>query len=153
MDMPQPTAEHRRLEEIEGDWEGEERMYPSPWDPAGGTATGRIKSRVALNGFALINDYEQERDGKVTFSGHGIFTYNPGEKSYTLVWVDCMGAPPEIFKGQFEGEILRLAHGGPGMHVRLAYDVSDPGYLSTSMEMSQEGGVWNRFFDARLNRR
>ncbi len=152
MEMPQPGSAHRRLQKIAGDWEGEERMYSSPWDPAGGTAIGRIKSRVAVNGFALINDYEQERAGKITFRGYGIFTYDPREESYSLIWVDSMGVPPEIFRGQFEGDILRLAHGGPGMHVRLTYDVSEPDYLSTSMEMSQDGEVWNRFFDARLKR-
>jgi hypothetical protein len=152
MEMPTPVEGHRKLEKIAGSWKGQERMYPSPWDPEGGTALGRIKSRVALNGFALINDYEQERDGKVTFSGHGVFTYDSKEDAYTLVWVDCMGVPPEIFKGQFEGDVLKLAHGGPGMHVRLTYDVSEPGYLSTSMEMSKDGSVWNRFFDARLER-
>ena len=153
MEMPAPTAGHRKLEKIAGQWEGEEKMYPSPWDPKGGSAIGRIRSRVALNGFALINDYEQDRDGIMTFSGHGVFTYDPKEDLYTLVWVDCMGAPPEIFKGKFDGEILKLAHGGPGMHVRLSYDLSEPGFLSTSMEMSQDGSAWNRFFDARLARR
>ena len=72
MEMPTPSAGHRKLEKIAGQWEGEEKMYPSPWDPKGGIATGRINSRDALNGFALINDYEQERDGKITFSGHGV---------------------------------------------------------------------------------
>jgi len=152
MEMPTLSAGHKKLEKIAGNWEGEETMYPSPWDLKGGAAVGRIKSRVALNGFALINDYEQERDEKATFSGHGVFTYNPKDESYTLVWVDCMGAPPEIFKGNFEGEVLKLAHGGPGMHVRLTYDVGEPGYLCTSMEMSQDGNTWNRFFDARLRR-
>ena len=153
MEMPAPTVGHRKLEKIAGQWEGEEKMYPSPWDPKGGSAIGRIRSRVALNGFALINDYEQDRDGIITFSGHGVFTYDPKEDLYTLVWVDCMGAPPEIFKGKFDGEILKLAHGGPGMHVRLSYDLTEPGFLSTSMEMSQDGSAWNRFFDARLARR
>lgn len=153
MEMPNPTNEHRKLAKIAGQWEGEEKMYPSPWDPNGGIAFGRINSRIALNGFALMNDYEQERDGKITFTGHGVFTYDPEEKVYTLTWFDCMGAPPEVFKGQFDGDILRMAHGGPGMHVRLTYDVSEPGYLSTSMEMSREGKEWNRFFDARLTRR
>jgi hypothetical protein len=148
MEMPTPSAGHRKLEKIAGRWEGEEKMYPSPWDQNGGTAIGRISSRVALNGFALINDYEQERDGEITFSGHGVFTYDPKEDSYTLVWVDCMGAPPEIFKGKFEGDVLKLAHGGPGMHVRLTYDVVSP----IAMEMSQDGQTWNRFFDARLSR-
>ncbi len=152
MEMPTPSAGHRKLEKIAGSWEGEEKLYPSPWDPKGGTATGRIKSRVAVDGFALLNDYEQERDGAINFTGHGVFTYNPKEDSYMLVWVDCMGAPPEIFKGNFEGDILHLAHGGPGMHVRLTYDLSEPGYLCTSMEMSPDGNTWNRFFDARLRR-
>jgi hypothetical protein len=152
MKMPTPSAGHRKLEKIAGRWEGEEKMYPSPWDQNGGTAIGRISSRVALNGFALINDYEQERDGEITFSGHGVFTYDPKEDSYTLVWVDCMGAPPEIFKGKFESDVLKLAHGGPGMHVRLTYNVSEPDCLTTSMEMSQDGQTRNRFFDARLSR-
>jgi Protein of unknown function (DUF1579) len=152
MEMPNPTNEHRKLARIAGRWEGEEKMYPSPWDPNGGIAIGRLNSRVALNGFALINDYEQERDGKITFTGHGVFTYNPEEKVYTLTWFDCMGAPPEVFKGQFDNDILRLAHGGPGMHVRLTYDLSEPGYLSTGMEMAGDGKDWNRFFDARLKR-
>lgn len=153
MEMPSPSDGHRKLERIAGRWEGEEKMYPSPWDPKGGTALGRINSRVALNGFALINDYEQERAGKITFSGHGVFTYDPKADLYTLIWVDCMGAQPEIFKGNFEGDVLKLAHGGPGMHVRLTYDPSEPDVLSTSMEMSQDGNDWNRFFDAQLTRR
>ena len=152
MEMPTPSAGHRKLEKIAGHWEGEENMYPSPWDPKGGIAIGRIKSRVALNGFALINDYEQERDGKVAFSGHGVFTYDPKEEGYTLTWFDCMGVPPEVFKGQFEGDVLKLAHGGPGMHVRLTYDSSESGFLSISMEMSQDGSAWSRLFDGRLKR-
>lgn len=150
MEMPKPSAGHRRLEELAGDWEGEEMMYPSPWDPKGGTAIGRIRSRSALNGFAVINDYEQERDGAITFTGHGVFTYDPKADVYSLVWFDCMGVVPEIFKGQFEGNILRLAHGGPGTHVRLTYDLREAGFLSTGMEMSQDGSTWNRFFDGRL---
>jgi hypothetical protein len=152
MEMPTPTAEHRKLEEIAGQWEGEETMHPSPWDPKGGKAIGRIKSRIALGGFALINDYEQERDGKITFTGHGVFTYDTREKLYTLTWFDCMGVAPEVFKGQFEGTILRLSHGGPGMHARITYDLSEPNHLLTSMEMAQDGVNWARLFDARLVR-
>jgi hypothetical protein len=39
------------------------------------------------------------------------------------------------------------------MHVRLTYDLSEPDRLTTSMEMSQDGNTWNRFFDAQLKRR
>ena len=84
MEMPKASDGHRKLEKIAGRWEGEETMYPSPWDPKGGKAIGRINSRVALNGFALINDYEQERDGAITFTGHGVFTYDPKADVYSL---------------------------------------------------------------------
>ena len=152
MEMPEPAAGHRELEKIAGHWEGEETMYPSPWDPKGGTALGRLNARIALNGFALISDYEQERDGKRTFTGHGVFSYDPKTDTYTLVWVDCMGAPPEIFKGSFEEGVLKLAHGGPGMHVRLTYDVSEPDCLRRSLEVSEDGREWKRFLEARSKR-
>lgn len=105
--MPTPGAGYKKLEKIAGNWEGEETMYPSPWDARGGKAIGRIKRRVALNGFAVINDYEQERDGKITSTGHGVFTGQPGDDTYTPVWIDCIGAPPEIFTGKFDGDILK----------------------------------------------
>ena len=139
MEMPKASDGHRKLEKIAGRWEGEETMYPSPWDPKGGKAIGRINSRVALNGFAVINNYEQERDGAITFTGHGVFTYDPKADVYSLSWFDCMG-------------VLRMAHGGPGMHVRLAYDLSEPGSLLMSMEMSPDGTAWNRLFDGYLKR-
>lgn len=152
MEMPKPSAGHRKLEKLAGRWEGEEKLYPSPWDPAGGMATGRMQCRVALNGFALIDDYEQERDGKVNFAGHGVFTFNPKEDLYTLSWFDCMGSPPEIFKGPCVDDVLTLAHGGPGMHARLTYDFSEDGVLVKAMELSPDGQAWKKFFDGRLKR-
>ncbi len=152
MEMPQPTEGHRKLEKLAGKWEGEEIMYPSPFDPQGGKAIGRVNARMALNGLALINDYEQERDGRIGFTGHGVFTYDAKEEAYTLVWFDCMGAPPETFKGKFEGGVFTLAHGGPGMHVRVTYDVSEPDCLKRSLEISPDGKQWNRFFDGRATR-
>lgn len=152
MEMPTPTTEHQKLEIIAGRWEGEETMYPSPWDPNGGKAIGRSNSRIALGGFALISDYEQERDGRISFTGHGVFTYSSKEKLYTLTWFDCMGVQPEVFKGNFNGEILRISHGGPGMHAQLTYDLSEPNYLVMSMELAQDGVNWTKLFDARLVR-
>jgi hypothetical protein len=39
-----------------------------------------------------------------------------------------MGVPPEIFKGKFEDDVLRLSHGGAA-HVLLTYDLSEPDCL------------------------
>jgi len=153
MDMPQPSAGHRRLEELAGHWEGEETMHPSPWDPKGGSATGRTTSRIGLNGFALIADYQQERGGVVTFTGHGVWTFDPKTGRYTLHWFDCTGSPPEVFTGGFEGSRLVVTHGGPGMHARLSYDLGEAGHLATRMEMSPDGSAWKTLFDGRLTRR
>ncbi len=152
MEMPKPTPGHLRLEKLAGHWEGEEKMHPSQWDPKGGIAVGRTKSRLALNGFALISDYEQERDGVITFTGHGVLSFEPTKELYALHWFDCMGSPPEVFVGRFDGDILTVAHGGPGMHARQTYDLTDPQHMLRRMEMSQDGAIWNTLFDGRYKR-
>jgi len=145
MEMPRPTDQHRRLETLAGHWTGQETMFPSPWDPKGGTATGRNDMRIALDGFALITDYEQERDGITTFRGHGVMTWDGKNDRYVLYWLDSMGSPLEVFTGNFEGDVLTVGHGGP-MHARLIYDLTRPGILRSSMEMSQDGEAWGKFF-------
>jgi hypothetical protein len=152
METPIPTAEHRRLEKMAGKWEGEELAYDSSSDSKANVAIGRINSRIALGGFALIHDYERERNGKITFTGHGVFTYNSKEKVYELTWFDSMGERRTVFTGQFEGDVLRLTHGVPGMHARLTHDMSRPGHLLVSMEMAEDGANWTKVFDARLVR-
>jgi len=148
MNMPKPAGGHRRLESLAGTWVGEERMYPSAWDPVGGAATGRTTSRMAVGGFALVTDYEQERDGAVTFSGHGVYTFDPRNDEYSLFWFDSMGSPPEVFTGGFDNDVLTLSHAGPPMHVRLTWDLSNPGRMESSMEMSDDGVAWKKLFDA-----
>ncbi len=148
MDMPKPSAGHILFEKLTGSWEGEETMHPSQWDTKGGVAVGRNKHQLSLGGFALISDYEQVREGAITFTGHGVYTYDPKEDQYTLHWFDCMGSPPEVFVGGADGDVLTLAHGGPGMHSRMTYDFSIPGTLKGMMEMSPDGTEWKVFFEA-----
>jgi len=152
MEMPKPGPGHARMERMAGRWEGEETMHPSQWDPRGGTATGRMDSRVALSGFAVIGGYEQERDGAVTFTGHSVMTCDAKQDLYRMHWFDCMGSPPEVFEGRFEGDVLTLAHGGPGMHARMTYDLREPGRMKTRMEMSPDGSSWNTLFEASYRR-
>ena len=152
MEMPKPTPGQLRLEKLAGHWEGEEKLHPSKWDPKGGIAIGRTKSRLALNGFALISDYEQERDGVITLTGQCVMRFEPTQVLYALHWVDCLGSPPEVFVGRFDGDILTVAHGGPGMHAHQTYDLTDPQHMLRRMEMSQDGAIWNTLFDGRYKR-
>ncbi len=152
MNMPKPSAGHLLLERLAGSWEGEETMHPSQWDPKGGVAIGRNKHTIGLGGFALLADYEQERDGTITFTGHGVYTFDPKEDRYFLHWFDCMGSPPEVFVGGFEGDVLTLAHGGPGMHARMTSDLSTSGVMKAMMEMSPDGQDWKVLFEATYKR-
>lgn len=76
MDMPGPGPDHGRLARFVGAWSGEERLSPSPWGP-GGRASGRFEFRVGVDGMALLQDYEEEKDGRVAFRGHGVFIVDP----------------------------------------------------------------------------
>ncbi len=58
-EMPKPTAHHQKLTKLAGQWTGVEKMFPSDWDPKGGTATGRQSARVSLDGFPLLLHYDQ----------------------------------------------------------------------------------------------
>jgi uncharacterized protein YodC (DUF2158 family) len=147
MEMPKPGPGHQILNRLAGQWEGDESMYPSQWDPKGGVARGRMSSRVALGGFALLSDYEQSRDGRVTYQGHSVVTFDSKSGSYLMHWFDCMGGAAEIFTGRFDGNVLTVAHGGPGMHARMAYDVTDGDVMKTRMEMSSDGTEWRALFD------
>lgn len=123
-------------------------MHPTQWDRLGGVAIGRNRQRMSLGGFALITDYEQQRDGAITFTGHGVYTYDLKVDRYSLHWFDCMGSPPEVFVGTFEGDVLTLSHGGPGMHARMTYDLSAPETMKAMMEMSPDGKDWKVLFEA-----
>ena len=79
MEMPRPGAPHEKLNALIGTWIGEETIHPSPWDPQGGQTEARIVNRSALGGFVVEQDYEQRRDGKISFEGRGIFGYDAGE--------------------------------------------------------------------------
>ena len=149
MEMPKPTEHHQRLEALAGRWQGTETMYPSQWDPEGGTATGHNDNRLALNDFVLITDYRQERDGVTTFEGHGIMTYDPKKSVYVLHWFDSIGSPPEVFEGTFDGDVLTIGH---GMHARFTYDLSQEGVLGSRMDMSPDGDEWATVFECDYER-
>lgn len=104
--MPQPGPEHEKLHALVGKWEGEEKISPSPWGP-GGKAIGRYDMRVAVDGFFVVQDYEEEKDGRIVFRGHGIYGWDAKDKMYTWFWVDSMGQTPVgPSRGRWEGDAL-----------------------------------------------
>ena len=152
--MPTVLNEHKKLLALAGKWTGEEKIHPSPWDPKGGTATSRIESRADLDGFFVISDYVEERNGQVSYRGHGVFGYDANEKCYTMNWFDSMGAcSPEHSRGKWEGNTLMFQQKGPMGHSRYTYLFEGEGRYTFRIDQSQDGKQWAPFMEGRYTRR
>ena len=151
--MPKPTQEHEKLYVLAGEWEGDETMYASPMGP-GGTATGKMKARVDIDGFYVISDYIQERDGAVRYRGHGVFGYDAGTHEHTWYWVDSMGFPSVPSRGKFAGDTLVFTSSFPHGMGRYTYRFEGTDVHHFSIENSFDGGTtWSKFMDAKYSRR
>ena len=148
METIRPTDKHQKLKALEGTWVGEEKIHPTPFDPKGGAARGRTESRVDLDGFYLVSDYVQERDGKTCYKGHGILGYDPKTNSYTMNWFDTMGFPAgEPAKGAWEGNRLSFQKVGPMGHGRYTYELLGEGKYNFTLEHSPDGKSWSKFME------
>jgi len=147
MEMPKPAAAHRKLERVVGLWTGEEKLFPSPWDPKGGTAISRVENRLALDGFAVVQDYEQERNGKVNFRGHGVLRWEAQQQCYEMYWFDSMGMAPNIFRGSFEDNVLTMTNKQAQGYTRAVWDFRQDGQYQYRMELSQDGNQWQLFIE------
>ena len=153
MDMPKPSERHEKLKLLVGSWVGDEHMHPSPWDARGGRAIGHVHNRPALDGFAVIQDYEQERDGNITFRGHGVFTWDLSERCYILYWFDSLGFPPNIFKGTFDNTALTLTSQSVQGYTRAVWDFGMGGKYAYRMEFSPDGKQWSTFVDGTYDKK
>ena len=121
MDMPRPGPEHVRMARFAGKWSGEEQLSESPWG-SGGPARGRCEIRQDLDGMAFVQDYTEEKDGKIVFRGHGVFTIDPGNGDVLWWWFDSMGFPPDPpARGRWNGELLLFEKKTPRGEARYEF--------------------------------
>ena len=119
--MPQPSENHRKLRALAGDWTGTETLSPSPWGP-GGSATGKMSYRVDLDGFFLVGDYVEEKDGQVAYRGHSVFGWDDKQQNYVWWWLDSMGSIPSApSRGKWEGDTLTFESKGEQGESRYTY--------------------------------
>jgi hypothetical protein len=153
MDMPKPGEAHKKLEHLVGEWSGEETLHPSPWDPSGGTAKGSVTNRWIVDGFAVVQEYEQRRGDQVTFRGHGVFWYDPATQEYVMHWWDSMGGTGGAYRGQLEGETLVLGAPMPqGGHSRTSWTRTGPTSHTFLMEVSPDGKTWYPAMEGRYEK-
>ena len=152
MTMPLLTDAHRELRRLVGIWRGEERLFPSPWAPNGATAMGVVRNVVALDGFAVVQDYEQVRDGKVTFRGHGVFRWDPESGDYVLHWFDSSAQAPSEFRGPLLDGVLTLGTGQPHGQTRAIFDLRTEHRYHYLMQVSSDGREWHPFVEGNYTR-
>jgi len=137
-----PLAEHARLAAFAGEWNGEEVVFPSRW-VAGGPATSHVVARMDLNGFYLIQDCVQMRDGKQAFATHGLFTYDRDDRTYKLFWYDSLGyTPPSPASGGWVGKTLTLVRGSLRGNARHVYEIIDDNSYSLKIQFSPDAEGW-----------
>ena len=137
-----PLPEHARLAAFAGEWNGEEVVFPSRWTE-GGTATSRGVAHMDLNGFYLIQDSVQTRDGKQSFATHGIFTFDREDRTYKLFWYDSLGyTPPSPASGGWVGKTLTLVRGSLRGNARHVYEIIDDKSYSLKIQFSPDAEGW-----------
>lgn len=138
-----PLPEHARLAAFAGEWNGEEVVFPSRWTE-GGPATSHVVARMDLNGFYLIQDSVQMRDGKQVFATHGIFTYDHDDRTYKLFWYDSLGyTPPSPASGGWVGKTLTLVRGSLRGNARHVYEIIDDNTYSLKIQFSPDAEGWS----------
>lgn len=137
-----PLPEHARLAAFAGEWDGEEMVFPSRWTE-GGPATSRTVARMDLNGFYLIQDSVQMRDGKQVFATHGIFTFDRDDRTYKLFWYDSLGyTPPSPASGGWVGKTLTLVRGSLRGNARHVYEIINDDSYSLKIQFSPDAEGW-----------
>jgi hypothetical protein len=149
MTMPKPTEAHRKLARFVGKWTIEETMHPSEWAPKGGRAQGRTEYHLGCDGFFLVCDYAQLRDGEETFRGHGVYGFDPKTNLYTMRWFDSMGHDPgEAATGTWDGDVLRFEHATSRGRARYTYTWRSDDEYAFRIENSADGETWKSFLDS-----
>jgi hypothetical protein len=139
---PTPLEEHRKLAALAGEWNGEEMVQPSRWT-TGGPAISHVVARMDLNGFYLIQDTRQMREGKESFATHGVFTYDREDRHYKLFWHDSLGYySPAPASGGWTGKTLTLVRGSLRGNARHVYEILDDNNYTMKIQFSPDAEGW-----------
>jgi hypothetical protein len=151
MQMPTVHDQQKRLTELfTGTWRGEEKLHPSEWDPNGGPAFGTWIARAAVDGFNLLVDYDEERDGKVVYRGHGVHGYDATEGGFLVYWFDNIGMMPKApTRATLDGN--RYSYTEPGGKTRMTYEWNGD-KMEFRIDRSKDGTTWAPMHEGRYTR-
>ena len=145
---PAPSPDHERLRAFVGDWVGEENVSASPWSEPG-PARGIIAAEPDIDGFYVVQDYRQERDGATTFKGKGLFTFDREDRLFKFFWFDSLGfVPPAPASGQWKGSTLTLVRQSLRGAARYVYRFDGRDCYHLRIEFSPDVEGWSEVLSA-----
>jgi hypothetical protein len=139
MELPRPGDQHRLLHRFSGTWEGSEETFGAPGAPPA-VSTGRTAFRVGMDGLNVIGDYEQIREGRVSYRGLSVFGVDGGTGEAVWFWFDSMGFVPQPSRGRWSGDRLVLQATYPQGVGRYTYELTSPDRYRFVLETSRDGG-------------
>ncbi len=149
MPMPQPTEEHKRLEELAGVWNVDCTFYMDPSQPP---MKVQGKETVEMFGaFWATSVFEAEMFGQ-PFVGRASMGYEPLSGHYVSTWCDVMSPQLFVFTGNFEGDTLKMAGAGQDCMTQgpATYRTTEKhgkdGTRTFEMFMTPEGGEEMKLF-------
>lgn len=124
-----------------GEWLGDEIIASTRWG-AGGAAVGRMSARFDLGAKVLVQDYREERDGKLALQAHAIFMAGAEPGEYAMYWFDSYGfAPAQPATGHWDGKRLVFLRSSARGQTRHSYEWPAEGMCQLTLESSFDGGV------------
>ena len=151
--MPTVGPEQKRLNGLFcGIWRGEEKLYPSDWDPNGGAAFGTWVVHASLDGFCTFVDYTEERDGKIHYRGHGVHGWDAQTSTFLVYWFDNMGVLPKPVKATLDGNrYTYTSDDGPLGFTKMTYEWNGD-LFEFRIDKSKDGTTWSPMHEGRYTR-
>lgn len=103
--MPQPTAEHTRMQEMAGTWNVDCTFFMGPEEM-------KVEAKETVEAFGpffVLSSFETEMFG-APFAGRASLGYDPGKKQYVSTWCDTMTPQLYVFTGGYDasGKVLEM---------------------------------------------
>ncbi|MBL9018616.1 MAG: DUF1579 family protein [Myxococcales bacterium] len=155
MEMPKVSPEQARLNALfAGVWRGEETLFPSDWDPQGGTAFGTWVVHASLDGFSVLLDYTEEKAGTIVYRGHGVHGWDAQCGAFLVYWFDNLGMMPhEPAKATLDGNRYTYqTDDGPRGWTRMTYDFTADTLAFRIERSKDQGATWSPMHDGRYRR-
>lgn len=149
-----PAQQQRLIDAFCGTWLGDLRSFPSPWDPAGGVARGRTQARSAVGGALVTTDYAEERDGQITFRGHGVYGWDGAANCYRMYWFDSVQPTPTLLPASgfwVDDELVFEVATDIAEH-RYSYRFVEPGYYIFTISLRRAGQDWRVYAEGHYAR-